>query len=98
MNIAITNGLMLMPPAFRAGLNAWSRTDGTSSSPTWASADNAGIVPADQDFGACLEIYKQQTTTQIRFMGETPMIPGVYLRISARVKAVAGALCGVRIA
>ena len=98
MNIAITNGLMLMPPAFRAGLNAWSQTDGRSGSPTWASADNAGIVPADQDFGACLEIYKQQTTTQVRFTGETPMIPGVYLRISARVKAVAGALCGVRIA
>lgn len=98
MNIAITNGLLLMPPAFRAGLNAWSRSDGTSGSATWASADNAGINPSDQDFGACLEIFKQQTTTSIRFMGETPMIPGVYLRISARVKAVAGALCGVRIA
>lgn len=98
MNIAITNGLLLMPPAFRAGLNAWSRTDGRSGSPTWASADNAGINPSDQDFGACLEILKQQTTTSIRFMGETPIIPGVYLRVSARVKAVAGALCSVRIA
>lgn len=98
MNIAITNGLLLMPPAFRAGLNAWSRTDGTQGSATWAAADNAGINPSDQDFGACLEIFKQQTTTRLRFMGETPMIPGVYLRVSARVKAVAGALCGVRIA
>lgn len=98
MNIAITNGLLLMPPAFRAGLNAWSRSDGTSGSATWASADNAGINPSDQDFGTCLEILKQQTTTSIRFMGETPMIPGVYLRISARVKAVAGPLCSVRIA
>ncbi|MDP5307213.1 glycosyl hydrolase family 28-related protein [Paracoccus spongiarum] len=98
MNIAITNGLLLMPPAFRAGLRAWSRGNGTQGSPTWATADNAGIVPADQDFGACLEILKQQTTTSIRFMGETPMIPGVYLRVSARVKAVAGALCSLRIA
>ncbi|WP_304615427.1 glycosyl hydrolase family 28-related protein [Paracoccus sp. (in: a-proteobacteria)] len=97
MNIAITNGLLLMPPAFRAGLAAWSRGNGTPGSPTWASADNAAIVPADQDFGACLEILKQQTTTSIRFMGETPMIPGVYLRISARVKAVAGALASARI-
>lgn len=98
MNIAITNGLLLMPPAFRAGLNAWSRTDGTPGSPTWATADNGGLVPADQDFGTCLEVMKQQTTTSVRFMGETPMIPGVYLRISVRVKAIAGALCSVRIA
>lgn len=98
MNIAITNGLLLMPPAFRAGLNAWSRGNGTQGTATWATATNAGINPSDQDFGACLEIFKQQTTTSIRFMGETPMIPGVYLRVSARVKAVAGALCSVRIA
>ncbi|CAM3075048.1 glycosyl hydrolase family 28-related protein [Paracoccus nototheniae] len=98
MNIAITNGLLLMPPAFRAGLGAWSRSDGTSGSPIWAQAANASLVPADQDFGACLEIAKEQTTTSLRFMGETPMIPGVYLRVSARVKAVAGALASVRIA
>lgn len=98
MNIAITNGLLLMPPAFRAGLGAWSRTTGAPGTPTWSQADNAAIVPADQDFGACLEIVKQQTTTSLRFMGETPMIPGVYLRISARVKVVAGALASARIA
>lgn len=98
MNIAITNGLLLMPPAFRAGLSAWSRTTGAPGTPTWAQAQNAALVPADQDFGACLEIVKQQTTTSVRFMGETPMIPGVYLRVSARVKVVAGALASVRIA
>lgn len=98
MNIAITNGLLLMPPAFRAGLNAWSRTDGTSGSPTWDTASNAALVPADQDFGTCLEIQKQQTTTSIRFRGETPMIPGVYFRVSARVKLVGGAPCSARIA
>ena len=98
MNIAITNGLLLTPPAFRAGLGVWSRSDGTSGSPTWADAGNAGIVPADQDFGPCFEVVKQQTTTSLRFMGETPMIPGVYLRVSARVKIVAGPLASVRIA
>lgn len=98
MNIAITNGLLLMPPGFHAGLSAWSSGHGTPGSPTWASAGNAGISPADQDFGPCLEIQKQQTTTRIRFMGETPILAGVYLRISARVKAVAGALCSARMA
>ena len=98
MNIAITNGLTLMPPDFSAGLNVWSRTTGRPGTPTWASANNAAIVPADQDFGTCMEIIKTESVTQIRFVGETPMIPGVYLRVSARVKAVAGPLPGVRIA
>ena len=98
MNIAITNGLVLMPPAFHAGLAAWSSGNGTAGSPGWADAPNAAIVPADQDFGSCLEILKQQTTTRLRFRGETPMIPGVYLRISARLKTVAGAFCSARIA
>ncbi|WP_245540339.1 hypothetical protein [Paracoccus zeaxanthinifaciens] len=47
MNIAVTNGLLLMPPAFRAGLNAWSQTNGTSGSATWANAANAALIPAD---------------------------------------------------
>ncbi|MCQ0971834.1 right-handed parallel beta-helix repeat-containing protein [Paracoccus sp. TK19116] len=98
MNIAITNGLQLMPPDFRAGLRVWSRTDGTSGSPRWSDAPNAGIVPGDQDFGVCMEISKTDTITRLRFVGETPMIPGVYLRVSARLKAIAGPLCSARIA
>ena len=98
MNIAITNGLQLMPPDFRGGLRVWSRTDGTSDSPRWSDASNAGIVPGDQDFGVCMEINKSATVTRLRFVGETPMIPGVYLRVSARLKAVAGPLCSARIA
>ncbi|AUH34142.1 glycosyl hydrolase family 28-related protein [Paracoccus tegillarcae] len=98
MNIAITDGLQLMPPAFGAGLSVWSSEDGTPGSESWSQATNAAIVPADQDFGRCLEIYKTSTTTRIRFRGETPMIPGVYLRVSARLKAMAGALPNARIA
>ncbi|MFV0333794.1 MAG: glycosyl hydrolase family 28-related protein [Tropicimonas sp.] len=98
MNIAITDGLLLMPPAFGAGLSVWSRGNGTPASATWATASNAGIVPADQDFGTCLEVIKTASTTRIRFKGETPIIPGVYLRISARLKAMAGALPNARIA
>lgn len=98
MNIAITNGLTLTPPDFRAGLNVWSRVNGLPGEPTWATATNAAIVPSDQTFGPCLEIIKTEATTRLRFVGETPVMPGVYLRVSARVKAVAGPLCSVRIA
>ena len=98
MNIAITGGLQLMPPSFAAGLSVWSREYGTPGSATWADQANAAIVAADQDFGACLEVNKVEDTTRIRYMGETPILPGTYLRISARVKAVAGARPSVRIA
>ncbi|MDO5657381.1 MAG: glycosyl hydrolase family 28-related protein [Paracoccus sp. (in: a-proteobacteria)] len=97
MNIAVTDGLSLMPPAFSAGLGRWSREFGTAGSATWAGQPNASIVAADQDFGSCLEITKAEDTTRIRFMGETPIIPGTYLRISARVRAVSGARPSLRI-
>ncbi|WP_294931763.1 glycosyl hydrolase family 28-related protein [uncultured Paracoccus sp.] len=96
--MTVIGNSQLMPRAFSAGLNHWSRTNGTAGSPTWADQPNAAIVPADQDFGTCLEIIKQQATTSLRYMVRTPLQPGSYLRISARVKAVAGNLPRVRIA
>ena len=51
MNKAITDGLLLMPPAFADGLNVWSSGDGTPGSDTYLNAANAAFVPADQDFG-----------------------------------------------
>ncbi|KGJ06121.1 Pectate lyase superfamily protein [Paracoccus halophilus] len=98
MSIAIIGDQALMPRPFQAGLGLWSRTDGRPGSPTWAGASNAAIVPADEDFGACLEILKQQAVTSIRYMRQTPITPGNYLRISARVKAIAGNLPQVRVA
>lgn len=98
MNKAITDGLNLTPPAFTDGLNVWSSQDGTPGSDTWASAANAATVPADQDFGGCMEVQKTATTTKIRYMGETPILPGCYLRVTARVKAMSGGLPTVRIA
>ncbi|MBF9035004.1 right-handed parallel beta-helix repeat-containing protein [Rhodobacterales bacterium HKCCE2091] len=97
MNQVITDGLMLMPPSFADGLSVWSRSDGTPGSDTYATAGNAALVPADQDFGTCLEINKVDATTSIRYMGQTPVLPGLYLRVSARVKALAGNLPNVRI-
>lgn len=98
MTIAITNQLHLTPAPFSAGLELWSQGNGTEKDVSWAVARNASIVPDDQHFGPCLEILKERSTTRIRYQGETPIIPGTYLRVSARVKLVAGPLCNVRIA
>ncbi len=98
MNQVITDGLMLMPPAFSAGLEVWSRQDGTPGTDTWAGAANASLVSADADFGDCLEIVKTDSVTSLRYMGQTPILPGTYLRISARLKVLSGNLPEVRIA
>ncbi|GAB4388584.1 glycosyl hydrolase family 28-related protein [Albidovulum sp.] len=98
MNKAITDGLVFMPPAFEYGLSVWSSGDGTPGSPSWDSSPDAAIVPADQDFGSCLELNKTAATVQLRYMGDTPILPGCYLRIRARVKAMSGNLPSVRIA
>jgi hypothetical protein len=98
MNKAITDGLELMPPPFADGLAVWSAGDGTPGSETYATTGNGVFVPADQDFAGCLELLKTQSVTRLRYMGETTLLPGCYLRISTRVKAVSGELPGVRIA
>ena len=67
MNQVITDGLILMPPAFADGLGVWSRQDGRPGSDTWATAPNAAIVAADSDFGDCLEILKIDATTKKNF-------------------------------
>jgi len=98
MNKAITEGVALMPPAFAEGLDQWSSGNGTPGSDTYDGAVNAAFVAADQDFGGCLELQKTDATQKLRYMGETPMIPGCYLRITVRIKALSGALPTVRIA
>lgn len=98
MNKAITDGLALMPPPFAAGLDTWSSGNGTPGSDTYAGAGGGVFVPADQDFGGCLEILKSASTQRLRWMGQSPILPGCYLRVTARVKAIAGSLPAVRIA
>src|SRR6478735_3451272 len=98
MAIAVVGSKALMPREFRLGLNLWSRTNGTAGSPSWAGQPNAAIVPADEDFGSCLEILKLENTTSLRYMRQTPISPGCYLRISTRVKAIAGNIPQVRVA
>lgn len=98
MNKAITDGLMLTPPAFAAGLDVWSSEDGTPGGMTYDTVGTAAFVPGDADFGGCLELLKTDSVQRIRYTGETPVLPGCYLRVTVRVKAVSGALPSVRIA
>lgn len=98
MNKAITDGIVFMPQTFATGLDRWSSGDGTPGSDTYENAPNAAFVPADQDFGGALELQKTEGLQRLRYMGETPILPGCYLRVRARVKAIAGNLPTVRIA
>lgn len=98
MNKAITDGIGFMPPAFADGLGVWSSGDGTPGSDTYEGSPDAAFVPSDADFGGALELLKTRATMKLRYMGQTPLLPGCYLRIRARVKAVSGTLPDVRIA
>lgn len=98
MNKAITDGLVLMPPPFSAGLNLWSREDGLPGQGSYAGQPNAAFVAADQDFGGCLEIQKAVSVQKLRCFQQIPYQPGMYLRVTARVKAISGALPTVRVA
>lgn len=98
MNKAITDGLVLMPPPFAAGLSQWSSGDGTPGSPSYQGATNAALVTADADFASCLELQKTVGVQKLRHFGQTPILPGCYLRVTARVKAMSGNLPSVRIA
>lgn len=98
MNKAITEGLILMPPPFSAGLGLWSSQDGRPGNASYAGQPNAGFVPADQDFAGCLELQKTTSLMKLRCFQQIPFQPGLYLRVTARVKAISGPLPTVQIA
>lgn len=98
MNKAVTDGIHFMPPSFAGGLDVWSSGDGTPGADTYDNDPNAAFIPADQDFGPALEIFKSDAVQKIRFTGETAILPGCYLQVKARVKVISGALPSVRIA
>ncbi|MCU0802276.1 MAG: right-handed parallel beta-helix repeat-containing protein [Rhodobacteraceae bacterium] len=98
MNKAITEGLVLMPPPFAAGLSLWSRGDGIPGSGSYAGQPNAAFVPNDADFTGCLELQKADSVQKLRCFQQIPFQPGLFLRVTARIKAVAGPLAAVRIA
>jgi len=98
MNKAITDGIVFMPSPFAEGLDQWSRGNGTPGSPTYDGAPDATLVPFDSDFGTALELLKTEATQRLRHMGQTPLLPGCYLRLTLRVKAISGPLPSVRLA
>lgn len=98
MSIALTNPAAVTPPPFSAGLNVWSQTTGRPGTPTYATASFAAFVPSDPDFASALEVQKTTSVVRLRWMRATPIQPGSYLRVRARLKGVAGVLPSVRIA
>ena len=98
MNTAESNNARLSPPPFDDGLQVWSSGDGTPGSDSYYDRANAALVPADQNFGSCLELLKTTGEQHLRYMGKTPISPGRYLKITARVKAISGNFPSVRIA
>ena len=98
MNKAITDGLVFAPPPFSAGLSNWSSGDGTVGSPSYQGSSNAALVPSDQDFGGCLELLKTTATQKLRAYMQTPIVPGCYLQVTVRIKAISGNFPDVRIA
>ena len=86
------------PAPYSEGLAAYSNGDGTAGSPSYATSGNGAFVPADQDFGGALEIVKTDSTQRLRYKGQTPIVPGCYVQIKVRLKAVSGNLPSVRIA
>ncbi len=97
MNKAITDGLIFMPPPFINGLTAWSSADGTPGSATYNGAANASLVASDPDFGPCLELQKTTTLQKLRYMGDTPMLPGCYLQVTIRFKVLSGLFPSFRV-
>ena len=98
MNMAVTHGQAIMPPPFSAGLDVWSQSTGRPGTPTYDTAGFAAFVPSDPDFGGCLEIQKISATTRLRWMGEVPIMPGCFLQVRARVKAISGVLPDIAVA
>ena len=98
MNKAIMDGLALMPPAFVDGLGVFSSADGRPGEPTYLGSPDVSLVAGDVDFGPCLELRKTDVTQQIRYTGQTPVEPGLILRISTRVKVTGGPRPSARIA
>ena len=97
MTTAESNNARLSPPPFDDGLQVWSSGDGTSGSDSYYDKANAVLVPADQDFGSCLELLKTTGEQHLRNMGKTPITPGRYLKITTRVEAISGYFPSVRI-
>ncbi len=98
MTLSLTHGIDFSPKPFSSGLNYWSSGDGTSTTDTYDVVGNAAFVPADQDFGGCLELVKTNTLQKLRYTERTEIFSETYLLVKTRVKLMVGGLPAVRIA
>src|SRR6056300_1564442 len=98
MTLSLTHGIDFSPKPFSSGLNYWSSGDGTSTTDTYDVVSNAAFVPADQDFGGCLELVKSNTLQKLRYTERTEIFSETYLLVKTRVKLMVGGLLAVRIA
>ena len=99
MNKAITDGVQLMPPAFARWFGCLVKRATERPAPTPTSTHPMRrLCPRIRIFGGCLEVQKTSNTTRVRYMGETPLLPGCYLQVKVRIKALSGSLPTVRIA
>ena len=98
MNKSIAQNIQLMPPPFSEGLDDWSSQNGGPGSASYANSNNAQLLFTDPDFDECLEIVTNKSPQKLRFKGQTPIIPGCYLKVSARVKVVSGVMPSFEIA
>ncbi|MGZ2256157.1 right-handed parallel beta-helix repeat-containing protein [Roseobacter sp. A03A-229] len=96
MNKAITDGAELMPPPYAQAFDAYAGEDGSADAP--ALGPEVRLVEDDPDLGPCLELEKTESLHAIRYRGETPLLPGCYLRVTVRLKVLDGALPSARIA
>ena len=88
----------LMPEPFTGDLKDWSpdRT-GKFNTPNYNSQTKSSFVPADQDFGGCLQVYNNFSYQYLRYKQVTPFAPEKYYKVTARVKVESGRLPRIRI-
>ncbi|MGB0506231.1 MAG: glycosyl hydrolase family 28-related protein [Pikeienuella sp.] len=98
MNKSIAQNIQLMPTPFSEGLEDWSSQNGGPGSASYANSNNAQLLFTDPDFDECLEIVTNKSPQKLRFKGQTPIIPGCYLKVSARVKVVSGVMPSFEVA
>ena len=82
MSISLTHGIDFSPYPFSRGLNYWSSGNGTPANDTYDVVGNSAYVPADQTFGGCLEIVKNDLIQKLRFTGQTQLMPETYLFVT----------------
>ena len=84
-----------MPPPFANGLAVCRARTAPRGTATYDGAADAAFVPRTRISRAVSNSRRPKATQRLRYSGETMLLPGCYLRVRARVKAMSGNLPGV---